>query len=416
MIKNFLRITLCIVIAVALFWISINSGQLNFDVWSYHIETSLSFALIITFLLFLLLHLLLCLMSRVSQLPLFFSKFYKIQPLQKLDELFLGIYSHNYAKSSKALLALQKHGIPVHLSKLLNLEVLMLQDNVEDIKEAFHQLSIVQETRVIGFEGLISIAVQEGNWLQVVEYSEMLIGSLKSEWLTASLVRGYMNTGNWDGLLQSLQKHQRALMLSKQAHQELIALAKYHIGSRLYLDKDYKTAEIFGEDAYKRLPHFIPNTVLLANIKLIEEQYSDVAKYIKAAWKIRPDILLIDTFVAIKKYYGKNKMYDTAHTLASYHPTHYISHLLLAKTALELGKFHDAFHSLSKAITERTTLRGCLLMIEYCCRIDSSTAEINEWIRKAEVAEIDAQLSQYFWDFSSMSITTTSSKDSILII
>ncbi|KIE04447.1 hypothetical protein NF27_HS00340 [Candidatus Jidaibacter acanthamoeba] len=404
-------ITLIIFIACLTFgflWLYQNSGNISFDAFGYHVETS--FALSVLFLLFFFMAMLLLIriFFVILGLPYNFknliTSFYKVNIPLKLEELLVAIYNHNHPKANKALNQLRKH-LPENLTNLLASEVALLKEELGEIKLAFLNLSKNDATRIAGIEGLISVAQQENNWNEVITYCNELNKIHKSEWLLSTYIHAFIMEDKWEDLINFIENSRQSSLLAKNRRKQLLGIACYKVANNYFLTRDSENALKYALFSYKHLSDFTPNLILLAKIKAADQKFEDSIKYIKAVWQIEPSFSASDILVSIRKNYTDEKFFKIVKNITGYNSGHYESNLLLAKAALDIGKYEDAFEAISKAIEENYKFRACLIMAEYCQKTHGNVTEVIEWVKRAIGSEIDVFHLLYFWDFNTMNIT-----------
>ncbi len=408
MIKSIILLIFTACLSLGFLWLYQNSGNISFDALGYHIETSFAFSVLVLLLLFIVILLLLriffIILGAPHNLRNLVSSYYKVNIPMKLEELLVAIYNHNHQKASKALTQLRKH-LPTNLINLLALEVVMLKEDVNEIKSAFLGLSRSSETRIAGMEGLISVAKQEGNWGEVINYCNELSKIHKSEWLLSEYIHAFIMDDKWEDLINFMEDSKQSSLLTKHARKQLLSIAYYKVANNSFLTRDNINAYKYASASYKHLSNFTPNLILLAKIKATSQKYEDSIKYIKAAWQAEPSFTTADVLISIKQNYSDEKFYKIVKSIVSHNPMHYESHLIIAKAALNIGDYEEASKTISYALEGGSKFRACLMMAEYCQKTHGNITEVIEWLKRAVNSEIDVFHLLYFWDFTTMGIT-----------
>lgn len=408
MIRNIIFLVFVASLIFGFVWLNQNSGDISFDAFGYHVETSFAIFVVGIVSLFLIILLLIRVIYLILGMPYnlknFVTSFYKINIPLKLEELLIAIYSHDYSRASKALGQLKPH-LPTNLSNLLASEVVMLKEDINDIRRAFLNLAQNNATKVAGVEGLISIAQQENNWHEVIRYCNELNNLHKSEWLLSTYIHAYIMQNKWEELIEFINNSRQASLLMKHTKKQLLAIAYYKVANSYFLTRDSIKALTNAEASHKHLSDFVPNLVLLAKIMSAQSEYEKCIKYIKAVWKIEPNFTAADILISIRKNYTNEKFLKIVKSITAYNAGHYESNLMLAKAAVDIGSYEEASETISKTLEGNHKFRACLMMAEYCQKTHGNISEVIEWVKRAISSEIDVFHELYFWDFNTMNIT-----------
>lgn len=408
MIKFIFFIVTLITLSIATYWLSQNTGNLNLNIFGYELETSVTYAVLILAIGFTLFHLLLILLYRILRIPSaimgILAERKKRGLHEKICEAFILSVTQNAAKLSKLAHSLESIALPDKLKTLIYYFAAQTSGNYLMARERLQELTKYADTRSLGFNGLINLALAQSEFSIAINYAEELWKSQK-EYLSAKLMaKTYILAGKWDKLAEFADSFRSGGILGKDKKNTLLALAKFMQAKELMNAGDFTQAHDEAALACKLLDNIAPLTILFATIKMRQNNWKSALAVIEKSWGNNPSQALSQLVFNIQSKMRSEKFIDIARHIASLAPMHYESHLLLARAALEMDQYDLASQEIGEALSEGHKVRACQLMAEFCMRTHGNNTEALSWLHYAAQSKNDVFNTAYYFSIDDLAI------------
>ncbi len=408
MIKFLFFTAALVVLGIATYWLSQNTGNLNLSIFGYEIETSVTYAALIIAVGFAFFHLLLLVLYRIMRIPAaimnMFAERKKRGLQEKIYEAFILSVTQNAAKLSKLAQSLEHLPIPEKLKTLVYYFAAQSAGNAITARDRLQELTKYADTKSLGFNGLINLALEQGDFSIAINYAEELWKSQK-EYLSAKLLaKTYILAGRWDKLSEFADSFRSGGTLGKDKKNAVLALAKFMQAKELMNAGDFALAHDEAALACKLLDNIAPLAILFATIKMRQNNWKGALAVIEKSWAHEPSQALSQLVFNIQSKMRSEKFIDIARHIASLAPMHYESHLLLARAALEMDQYDLASQEIGEALSEGHKVRVCQLMAEFCMRTHGNNTEALSWLHYAAQSKNDVLNNTYYFSIDDLAI------------
>lgn len=387
-----LILTLILFLGIALFgvWVSNNNFPIVANLLDYQIETTAAKLSVALLIFVLIAYSILRLLAWVKNSPTrFASKLQKDKEKQGYRDLMRGFSAlaagdMSYAKklSDRAESALKHQP----LVKLLQAQTAVLSNKPFEAEKYYLELTKTEESRILGYRGLIAQAIENHELPRALELSEDLHKLNPSAvWVNEAMIDLAMRNENWDKVENYTLKAKKNGVLNRISADINLAIVNYFHARERFEKVDYAAAVKDLRISLKHNPKFLPAVILLARALYEERELKAAAKHIESAWKTRPHPQLAEVYeqviVALTPDISPEKKLKKFEKLLKANPNGIESILAYAKLAIEVGQETKAVEEIRRGLEIRETKKLCLLMADI--------EEYSKWQERAKNAESD---------------------------
>lgn len=386
MIKIIFTLVFFLFVALGGVWISGNSFPISAVFLDYHIETTAAKLAIFLLISLVLVYSILRLLSWVKNSPSrFASKLQKDKEKQGYRDLMRGFSAlasgdMDYAKKlgDRAESAL----IDQPLVKLLQAQTSVLSNKPYEAEKYYSELTKVEESRIIGYRGLISQAIENRELPRALELAEDLHKlNPSSAWVNESMIDLAMRNEDWEKVERFTLKAKKAGSLTAMESKINLAIVHYFYARGHYEKKAYEAAIADLKLALKNNPKFMSATILLAQVLFDAKEHKAALKHIVKAWKVRPHPRLAEIYEQVVSETAPDKKLKKFEKLLKASPNEICSVMSYAHVALKVEETEKAKESILRGLEMRETRKLCLLM--------SEIEDREKWQARAANAESD---------------------------
>jgi HemY protein len=249
-------------------------------------------------------------------------------------------------------------------------------------REYYTELAAHEESRFIGFRGLIAEQIANGKIKEATKTAEDLLTSApKSKWLNGAVIDLAFKLQDWDRLERYLKKAEANKALTKQDLKDKFAVFYFVKATAARKENRFEDALWLVEKSIKYSPDFLPAILLNGSLLLSSGEFKKLKKLVLESWEATPHPDLAVFFERAIADYKPQKQLKLAEELYNKNPADYESVIFYAKALISHGKSADAAELLKKAAGFKTTKSICRLMAQ----IDDSKA----WNNRLDTAEDD---------------------------
>ena len=342
-------------------WIISLSGKISIDLLEYNLTVPTNiFFLFVTILLFVCIFLY-KIISGFFSLPKIFSRHREDTRHQKgYNALTRGLVAvaagdakqaSYYSKRAKNLLPqIKGKQQPLHL--LLEAQSARLRGEESLAQNRFEALMQDKDAGFLGIRGLLKSAMDQGNDRLALEYANQAAKLHPNQiWIIQTLYHLQIENKLWDDVLQTAKKAKKynALEVEKITSDEAaIYLMRF---DRAFDKNDFAAAEKFLKQAQKIDKEFLPVVLRACKLYLALGKNKKVSALVKDAWAKKPHPDLANIWFDLAPEEGKfdAKRIKWIKSLADIKPDHIESHILLARSAMEMSLWGEAKASLVQA-------------------------------------------------------------------
>src|SRR5215203_29936 len=146
---------------------------------------------------------------------------------------------------------------------------------------------------------------------------------------------------------------------------------------------DAVAARAYAGEAARLAPALVPAAAVAGQVLSRRAELRKAAKIVEAAWKTQPHPDLADVYMNLRPGDSALDRLHRAETLAKLSSWHRESRLALARAALEAREFGRAREVLRPLLSDRPTVRACLLMADIEQAEHGVTGQVREWLARA---------------------------------
>jgi HemY protein len=256
-------------------------------------------------------------------------------------------------------------------------------------EKTFQEMTESEETRVLGLRGLYVEARRRGDqeaaWRHASEASRL---APAVDWANEAVLEGLCAKGDWRAAMDTVERRAALGLIDK-------ATSKRHRAVLLTADalsrgeSDEEGALASVKEAIRLAPDLVPAAALAGQILGRRLELRKAAKIVEAAWTAVPHPELASVYTHLRPGDSTHDRMERAEklaTLASWGPE---GRIALSRAALEAREFKKARETLKPILTERPSVRVCLLMADIE-RIEHGTSgRAREWLARAVHAPRD---------------------------
>ncbi|NBR29828.1 MAG: heme biosynthesis protein HemY, partial [Betaproteobacteria bacterium] len=254
-------------------------------------------------------------------------------------------------------------------------------------ERAFTTMLASSETRLLGLRGLHIEAQRAGDLVNAIRYAdEALTLSPASLWATDALIDYFVAVNEHSQALLALERGRRGY--TKAAYQRKRAVILTARGLDGELSHPQKSMDD-ARDAVKLAPALVPASTLYARLLIRSGETRKAAKLLEGAWQRAPHPELAAVYLDLRNGDTARDRFQRARRLKALRPDHKESALVVAEAALALRDRETAQSILQTVITDRPSVRVCLLMADSERIGDHNKGRAREWLQRAASASPD---------------------------
>lgn len=275
------------------------------------------------------------------------------------------------------------------LTLLLTAQAAQVSGNRAAAEAAFSRMMDNDETRVLGLRGLFVEARRRGDPQAAARYAQEAVRlAPAASWASDAVLEAHCASHDWRGALaavdrrssigladRSTAKRQRAVLLTADALDRV--------------DADPNGALSSAQEAVKLAPDLVPAAAVAGRLLAQRGDLRKGARIVETAWKSQPHPDLAEVYLNLRQGdsgLDRLKRADTLLQLSSHHAE---GRLAVARAALDAREFGRAREVLEPLLSDRPTMRTCLLMADLEEMEHGATGRSREWLARATRAPRD---------------------------
>ena len=269
------------------------------------------------------------------------------------------------------------------LTLLLKAQAAQIAGDRSGAEAAFRGMAEDSETRVLGLRGLFVEARRRGDAVAARAYAgEAARLAPAVGWANEAVLEAQCADGDWRGALATVERRASLGLLDKATarRHRAVLLTADALARR---DRDEDGALASALEAVKLAPDLVPAAAVAGQVLSRRAELRKAAKIVEAAWKTQPHPDLADVYMNLRPGDSALDRLHRAETLAKLSSWHRESRLALARAALEAREFGRAREVLRPLLSERPTVRACLLMADIEQAEHGVTGQVREWLARA---------------------------------
>ncbi len=380
--------------SIASMWFIENDGSVIVQWLGYRIQTSITFSLLASLVLLVLLTTVIQIILWIKNAPGKYRKSRKDkkreQGLTALTRGFAAIAAGDVPQAKR----LTKHAISylgdIPLTKLLSAQTSQLEGNREAAKIQYTSMLENKETEIIAIKGLLLEAKKDGDINRAIFLAEKaLIMKPDADWAILILLDLYKITKRWSDAEEVITRALKKKIATNEISNRSLAVVCLAKSTDLVKSGHIDDALNEIKKAYKILPDFVPIANSYASLLLHLSYKRKATKIIETCWSQCPHPDLATTYLSIFSDEKGEKKLKYIEKLLIIKPDNIEGHIAAARAALSVDLLDDARHHLKMALDISETRSACKLMAELEKQQMSGSDIVQQWLQRAETANSD---------------------------
>lgn len=279
------------------------------------------------------------------------------------------------------------------LAQLLSAHAARMSGQTMDAEERFQALVEKKETSLLGYQGLIKTAYEQGQEQKALSLAYQAYNkNSKNKDFLPRIYDMEVEARTWPAALTTLRKIEKAGALPK----EKVKLDRAAILTQIGVEEKRSGRAVQSMEqfraALKVSTGFLPASIELAEYYVNNKNVSKAKRVIEAQWRIQPHpkfVTMWMTLLSERKLKKPNARLDWVKSLAANNASSIESKIAIAKIAMEDGLWGEAREYLLQAESEepRAAVYRMLEEIAHCSDHDNDKARI--WADKGIDASAD---------------------------
>ncbi|AWN35787.1 heme biosynthesis protein HemY [Methylobacterium radiodurans] len=276
------------------------------------------------------------------------------------------------------------------LTLLLKAQAAQISGDREAAENAFQRMVDDPETRVLGLRGLFVEARRREDETAARAYAVEAARLAPSvTWANEAVLEAQCADGDWAGALETVERRGALGLLDKGAARRQRAVLLTAAAQRREAGEPDAALER-AVQAVKLAPDLVPAACIAGRLLARRGDLRKAAKIVEGAWKANPHPDLAKVYLGLRTGDSVRDRLARAETLAKLSSWHPEARLALAQAALDARDLPQARDALKPLLSERPTVRTCLLM----ARIEEAehgagSGRAREWLARAAHAPRD---------------------------
>jgi len=277
------------------------------------------------------------------------------------------------------------------LLHLLTAETKRLEFDHEGAVEMFRIMCDDPKTQLIGLKGLYREAVKNGEEEEAGRLAATAAKMSPSlEWASHAGIASFARDGAWGEALLLLERHEKALSKSRRhelglTHWRVVLMCAH---ARHLAETDLDQARDVAFKARALAAEFIPAATIAAQIAFRLGEQRKASKMIEILWQKTPHPDLAQCYIEASDGSPREKL-NRAKKLARFNPDHYLSQMLVARTAFAAKDYLQA-QKAAQAAAETTAFSSIfLLLADIEAALTGNQANIQHFLARALNAPAD---------------------------
>ncbi len=290
----------------------------------------------------------------------------------------------------------QRHAREAHkllgeepLTLLLNAQVAQVAGDPSAAEKAFRKMTSNKDTRLIGLRGLFIEARRQGDQADAYRHAREAVQLAPAVgWANEAVLEAQCAEGAWDDALAMIDKRVSFGLIDRETakrHRAVLLTADALAHEQSAPDKAFNDVW----KALKLAPTLAPAAVLAGRLLGQRNEVRKAAKILENAWAAEPHPDIADAYIHLRlgdSAQDRMKRAEVLSKLANWHPE---ARLALAQTALDAREFARARETIAPLLSDRPTIRACLLMADIEQAEHGAIGHVREWVARAARAPRD---------------------------
>jgi HemY protein len=276
------------------------------------------------------------------------------------------------------------------LTFLLKAQVAQLEGDRVGAETAFHEMTLLSETRLLGLRGLHLEAKRRKDDEAARHFADEAHKLAPVPWAGHALLEHHSAAANWEDARVAVEANLKAKAIDLPTAQRLRAV----IETALAIEKQEEhpsEALHLARQAAKRAPDLVPTIALIGRLLARHGDSAKALKLLEKAYAENPHPDLVEAYLAAAPSESAAERLIRVKKLALAAPRATESAVIVARAALAARDFGSARRALAPLVAEgqNPTAQICLLMAELEDAENGPSGPVREWLARGSRAPRD---------------------------
>ncbi len=374
-------------------WIADRPGAVAFDWLGYHVETSMTVALValLVFVVVVLVvwSILVALWRSPRRLRRYFVRSRRERGRNALSRGLVAVGAGDLRLARRYMTEARRAVPHDPATRLLEAQTAQLAGDRAGARAAFEAMLEREETRLLGLRGLFVEATREGAAEAAHSYAERAAREAPAlPWAASALFEQAAAARQFDRAIELLSRNAGARLVEKPRARRLKAVLLTARALELEAG-DPELARAMALEAHSLAPDLEPAAAVAGRLLTRNGEVRKATKVVEATWKRSPHPELAETYAAIRPGDSARDRLKRMRTLAALSPQHVEGERAVARAAIEAREFETARGLLRTVLETRPSQRACLLMADLEEAEFGAGGRMREWLGRAVNAPRD---------------------------
>lgn len=309
---------------------------------------------------------------------------------QALSRGIVAAGAGNAAEAKRAAKEAAKYLEKEPLTYLLKAQVAQLEGDRIGAETAFHEMTQLSETRLLGLRGLHIEARRRKDVEAAHHFADQAHQMVPLPWAGDAVLEHHSAQGNWQEARVAVEANLKAKAIDYPTAQRLRAVLETALA--LEKEDDHPSEALhLARQAVKRAPDLTPAVALIARLLARHGDGGKALKLIEKAWATNPHPDLAEAFNQAAPSESNAERLTRIKKLVQAAPNSPESGITLARAALAARDFATARKALAPLVGDgqAPTAQVCLLMAELEDAENGPSGPVREWLARGSRAPRD---------------------------
>ena len=394
MIRLLIYIAILVAIAFGFAWLADRPGEVTLVWQGQRIETDLITvivglgALLIAALL--VIWLIGAILKTPSAISSFFSRRRRERGWRALSQGMIAAGAGDPTTTSKLANEARKILGGEPLALLLEAQSAQLSGNRAAARQAFEDMLLSPDTRLLGLRGLFIEAQRYGDTTAARHFAaEANRAAPKVAWAGQALMEFQAQAQDWVGALETLDRNTRNKVIDRTQSKRLRAVLMTARAMAIEQGEP-ELARAIAVEAHSLAPDLVPAAIVAGRLLTRNGDIKRSARVLEATWKLNPHPEIAEAYAHVRPGDSTLDRLNRVKDLVRVRAHHAECSFAIANAALDAGDFAAARSAMQPLLAQGATRRACLFMADIEEAEHNDEGKIREWLSRAVRAPRDA--------------------------
>jgi HemY protein len=309
---------------------------------------------------------------------------------QALSRGIVAAGAGHVAEARKAAKEAAKYLAKEPLTYLLKAQVAQLEGDRVAAETAFHEMTLLSETRLLGLRGLHIEAKRRKDVEAAHHFADQASQIAPLPWAGHAMLEHHGAQANWEEARVAVEANLKAKAIDLPTAQRLRAVVETALAMEKQ-DEHPSEALHLARQAVKRAPDLVPAVALIGRLLAHHGDSAKALKLLERAYAENPHPDLVEAYLHAAPSETNAERLTRVKKLAAGAPRATESGIIVARAALAARDFDCARKALAPLVAngQTPTAQVCLLMAELEDAENGPSGPVREWLARGSRAPRD---------------------------